>query len=113
GGTDGAEMSNLALNLVATARRIPQRTAAIAEEGSMSYAELDAASSRFATFLRQEGVGVGDRVGVMLPNIPAAVIAYYGIWRLGGIAVPMNPLMQAREVGFYLTNTGAAALVGT
>ncbi len=106
-------MSNLALNLVATAGRIPERTAAIAEADAMSYAELDSASSRFATFLDREGVGVGDRVGVMLPNIPAAVIAYYGIWRLGGIAVPMNPLMQAREVDFYLSNTGAVALIGT
>jgi len=41
----GADMSNLALNLVATARRIPQRVAAIAEEHAMSYSELDAASS--------------------------------------------------------------------
>jgi long-chain acyl-CoA synthetase len=105
-------MSNLALNLVATARRIPQRVAAIAEEHAMSYSELDAASSRLATFLDSKGVGVGDRVGVMLPNTPAAVIAYYGIWRVGAIAVPMNPLMQAREVSFYLSNTGAMALIG-
>jgi long-chain acyl-CoA synthetase len=38
---------------------------------------------------------------------------YYGIWRLGGIAVPMNPLMQAREVAFYLSNTGAKAFIGS
>ena len=106
-------MSNLALNLVATARRIPDRTAAISDDATMTYAELDAAASRLATFLVREGVGVGDRVGVMLPNIPAAPIAYYGIWRLGGVVVPMNPLMQAREVGFYLSNTGAKALIGT
>jgi long-chain acyl-CoA synthetase len=91
-------MSNLALNLVGTARRIPNRMAAIAEDTAMTYAELDAAASRFAAFLDSEGIGVGDRVGVMLPNIPAAPIAHYGIWRLGGVAVPMNPLMQAGEV---------------
>jgi long-chain acyl-CoA synthetase len=49
----------------------------------------------------------------MLPNIAAAPIAYYGIWRMGAIAVPMNPLMQSREVQFYLTNTDAKALIGT
>jgi long-chain acyl-CoA synthetase len=38
---------------------------------------------------------------------------YYGIWRLGDIAVPMNPLMQAREVAFYLSNTGAKAFIGS
>ncbi len=106
-------MSNLALNLVGTARRIPDRKAAISDDAMMTYAELDAAASRLATFLDREGIGVGDRVGVMLPNISAAPIAYYGIWRLGGVAVPMNPLMQAREVGFYLSNTGAKALIGT
>jgi long-chain acyl-CoA synthetase len=79
----------------------------------MNYEELDDAASRLATFLDREGVRAGDRVGVMLPNIPAAPIAYYGIWRLGAIVVPMNPLMQAREVQFYLSNTGASALFGS
>ena len=106
-------MSNLALNLVATARSIPDRIAAISDDSAMIYAELDSASSRLATFLDREGIGVGDRVGVMLPNIPAAPVVYYGIWRLGAVAVPMNPLMQAREVAFYLSNTDAKALVGT
>jgi long-chain acyl-CoA synthetase len=49
----------------------------------------------------------------MLPNIAAAPIAYYGIWRLGAIAVPMNPLMQGREVQFYLSNTDSKALIGS
>jgi long-chain acyl-CoA synthetase len=112
-GIDGADMSNLALNLVGTARRIPDRTAAITDDATMTYAELAAAASRLATFLDREGIGVGDRVGVMLPNIATAPIAYYGIWMLGGVAVPMNPLMQAREVAFYLSNTGTKALIGT
>ena len=106
-------MSNLALNLVGTAGRIPDRTAAITDDAAMTYAALDAAAARLATFLDREGIGVGDRVGVMLPNILAAPIGYYAIWRLGGVAVPMNPLMRAREVAFYLSNTGAKALIGT
>ncbi|MCW2653822.1 MAG: acyl-CoA synthetase (AMP-forming)/AMP-acid ligase [Mycobacterium sp.] len=105
-------MSNLALNLVASAARIPGRIAAITDEHAMTYAELDIASARLATLLEREGIGVGDRVGVMLPNIAAAPIAYYGIWRMGAIVVPMNPLMQGREVQFYLSNTGAKALIG-
>ena len=106
-------MSNLALNLVGTARRIPDRKAAITDDAAMTYVELAAAASRLATFLDREGIEVGDRVGVMLPNIAAAPIAYYGIWMLGGVAVPMNPLLQAREVAFYLSNTSAKALIGT
>jgi long-chain acyl-CoA synthetase len=76
-------MSNLALNLVASAARIHDRIAAITGEQTMTYAELDTASARLATLLQREGIGAGDRVGVMLPNIAAAPIAYYGIWRLG------------------------------
>ena len=106
-------MSNLALNLVASAARIPDRVAAITGESTMTYAELDGASARLATLLEREGIGLGDRVGVMLPNIAAAPIAYYGIWRMGAIVVPMNPLMQGREVQFYLSNTGAKALIGS
>ena len=106
-------MSNLAFNLVASAARIPERTAAITDEDAMTYAELDTASARLATLLEREGIGAGDRVGVMLPNIAAAPIAYYGIWRLGAIAVPMNPLMRGREVQFYLSNTDSKALIGT
>ncbi|MCW2691010.1 MAG: acyl-CoA synthetase (AMP-forming)/AMP-acid ligase, partial [Mycobacterium sp.] len=106
-------MSNLALNLVASAARIPERPAAITEEHAMTYAELETASARLATLLEREGIGAGDRVGVMLPNIAAAPIAYYGSWRMGAIVVPMNPLMQGREVQFYLSNTGAKALIGS
>ena len=106
-------MSNLALKLVASAARIPDRIAAITGEQTMTYAELDGASARLATLLEREGIGLGDRVGVMLPNIAAAPIAYYGIWRMGAIVVPMNPLMQGREVQFYLSNTGAKALIGS
>jgi len=109
----GTKMSNLALKLVASATRIPDRTATFTGEETMTYAELDSASARLATLLQREGIGAGDRVGVMLPNIAAASIAYYGIWRMGAIVVPMNPLMQGREVQFYLSNTDAKALIGT
>ena len=106
-------MSNLALNLVASVARIPVRAAAITDEHTMTYVELDSASARLTTLLEREGIGLGDRVGVMLPNIAAAPIAYYGIWRIGAIVVPMNPLMQGREVQFYLSNTGSKALIGS
>ena len=44
----------------------------------------------------------GDRVGVMLPNVPYFPVAYYGVLRAGGVVVPMNVLLKGREVGFYL-----------
>ncbi len=45
----------------------------------------------------------GDRVGIMLPNVPYFGAVYYGILRAGGVVVPMNVLLKGREVAFYLT----------
>jgi len=44
----------------------------------------------------------------MLPNVPQFAVAYYGVLRAGGVVVPMNPLLKAREVEFYLGDSGAA-----
>ena len=44
----------------------------------------------------------GDRIGVMLPNVPYFAVVYYGILRAGGVVVPMNVLLKEREVAYYL-----------
>lgn len=106
-------MPNLALNLTAGAQRWPDQVATLVDRSTLTYAELDAAAARSATFLTEAGIGPGDRVGLMLPNTAAVPVLYYGILRMGAIVVPMNPLMHAREVEFYLANSGAHALFGT
>jgi len=53
----------------------------------------------------------GDRVGLMLPNVPQFPIAYYGVLRAGGIVVPMNVLLKRREIAFYLEDSGAKLLL--
>lgn len=106
-------MTNLSTNLVAAAQNYPDRTALRCDGTALSFAEFDTAAARVATFLDRAGIVPGDRVGIMLPNTAAFAVAYYGIMRRGAIAVPMNPLLKAREVAFYLTNTGAKALFGS
>ncbi len=76
----------------------------------MSYALLDEGSKRIAGMLREKGVEPGDRVGIMLPNVPYFPIVYYGILRLGAVVVPMNVLLKGREVAFYLKDSGAKVL---
>ena len=68
----------------------------------MTYAELDDATARVAGLLRERGLEPGDRVGIMLPNVPQFAFAYYGVLRAGGVVVPMNVLLKQREVAFYL-----------
>ncbi|MCX5045248.1 long-chain fatty acid--CoA ligase [Aldersonia sp. NBC_00410] len=106
-------MTNISTNLVASAQKYADKAALRCGEATLSFAEFDAAAARVATFLERAGIGPGDRVGVMLGNTPAFAIAFYGIMRRGAVAVPMNPLLKAREIEFYLTNTGAAALFAT
>src|SRR6516165_466874 len=102
--------ANLACNLIATAQRTPDRTAIMLDATRMSYAELDEATARLAGFLRARGIGPGDRVGVMLPNVPEFAVVYYGILRAGAVVVPMNVQFKQREVSFYLDDSGARIL---
>src|SRR6202041_135865 len=100
-------MTSLSANLVASKNRNPDRVALRCDDLQFTFAEFAAAAARVATLLEQSGVEPGDRVGVMLPNTPAFAIAFYGIIYRGAVAVPMNPLLKAREVAFYLSNSGA------
>ena len=76
-----------------------------------TFAEFDSAAARVAFLLDKAGIEPGDRVGVMLPNTPAFAIAFYGVMYRGAVAVPMNPLLKAREVAYYLSNSAAEALL--
>jgi long-chain acyl-CoA synthetase len=105
-------VTNLSTNLVAAAQKYPDRTALRCDDTTLSLADFNTAAARVATFLERAGIDPGDRVGIMLPNSAAFAVTYYGIMRRGAIAVPMNPLLKAREVAFYLANTGAKALFG-
>ncbi len=98
---------NLANNLAESARRYPDRPA-LREAGLvLTFAELDDAAARVAGLLEQRGIGVGDRVGIMLPNVVPFALVYYGVLWRGAVVVPMNPLLKAREVAFYLGDAGA------
>jgi long-chain acyl-CoA synthetase len=106
-------LSNLSLNLVTSAGNYPDRIALRCGDLELSFTQFDAAAARVATLLERSGIEPGDRVGVMLPNTPAFAVAFYGILRRGAVAVPMNPLLKAREIEFYLANTGAKGLFAT
>jgi long-chain acyl-CoA synthetase len=93
---------NLACNLGRAAQRAPDAPALKLGDTSLTYAELDDATARVAGLLRARGIDAGDRVGIMLPNVPQFAVTYYGVLRAGGTVVPMNVLLKEREVAFYL-----------
>jgi long-chain acyl-CoA synthetase len=81
------------------------------DDVELTYAMLDEGSARMAGLLKAAGVGAGDRVGIMLPNVPYFPVAYYAVLRLGAVVVPMNVLLKGREVRYYLEDPGAKALI--
>ncbi|MFP9127098.1 long-chain-fatty-acid--CoA ligase [Niallia sp. BSM11] len=68
-------------------------------------------SSKLAAYLQSIGVNKGDRVAVMLPNIPQTVISFYAIMLAGAIVVPVNPLYKEREIEFILNDAGAKVII--
>ncbi len=104
-------MTNLANNLVRTAEQHPDRPAIILDDLRLTYAELEHSVRRLAGWLRGQGIGEGDRVALMLPNVPAFPVIYYAALRIGAVVVPMNPLFKRREIEFYLQDSGAKLLV--
>ncbi|MFS3128214.1 long-chain-fatty-acid--CoA ligase [Nocardioides sp. Bht2] len=104
-------MTNLAHHLSESAERFATRPAVRLDALALDYASLEAATARMAGLLTAHGLRPGDRVAVMLPNVPYFPIAYYGILRAGGVVVPMNVLLKERETSFYLRDSGAAIIV--
>ena len=104
-------MTNLSLYLVESADMYPYGPALRCDGATTTFAELADNAARFAAYLGHRGLRPGDRVGVMLANRPEFAIVFYGVLHAGAVVVPMDPLRSAREVEFFLTNTGARLLV--
>jgi long-chain acyl-CoA synthetase len=100
-------MTNLATNLKDAAGQYPAKDAVRLDATVLTYAAVDDLTARVAGWLRGRGLRAGDRVGIMLPNVLAFPLLYYGTLRAGGVVVPMNPLLKAREVRHYLGDSGA------
>src|SRR4051812_17589686 len=102
--------ANLVTILTDSAEKNGEQTAFKLDDVELSYALLDEGSARIAALLKSKGIEPGDRVGLMMPNVPYFPAIYYGILRAGGVVVPMNVLLKAREVAFYVEDPEAKLL---
>ncbi|MBM3129539.1 MAG: long-chain fatty acid--CoA ligase [Chloroflexi bacterium] len=93
------------------ARHHPRTRALVFFDHALTYRELNDAVNRLANALLQLGVKKGDRVALLLPNSPQMVIAYYAALKTGAIAVSLNPLSDAEELGHQLNDSGAETIV--
>jgi long-chain acyl-CoA synthetase len=94
-----------------TAEKYPDKIATVYFDKPITYRELNAASDKFATALDALGVKKGDKVALYLPNIPAFIIAYYGILKIGAIETAISPLYKEREVEHQLNDSEAETIV--
>jgi long-chain acyl-CoA synthetase len=102
---------NLAVILEDSTHKNPDKVAIILDDTKITYAQLNAAANQVANALEDAGLKPGDRVGMMLPNIPQFPIIYFGILKAGLVAVPMNVLLKAPEVEYYLSDSEASAFL--
>lgn len=89
----------------------PDGIATLFAGARLSYRKLGEKIDQFANVLSGLGVKKGDRVAIVLPNIPAYPIAHFAVLKLGGILVPTNPLYVERELAFQLNNSGAETVI--
>jgi long-chain acyl-CoA synthetase len=66
---------------------------------------------RLATVLKDHGVEDGDHVMIMMPNCADVTAVFHGVWRLGGVIMPVMPQLGPREVSYLLSNSGAELVV--
>ncbi|GGL86679.1 long-chain-fatty-acid--CoA ligase [Deinococcus aerolatus] len=93
-------------NLRVSAERYPDKTALWHYGRELTYSELYAQATRLAGHLAAQGVVKGDRVAVWMQNSPAWVVSAFAAWHLGAVVVPLAPMLQAREFGFFLQDAG-------
>ena len=89
----------------------PERECLVFEQRAITYAELRQRVGRAAAVLRQRGVRVGDRVGVMSTNHPSTVVALLALARIGAVMVPVNPDYKAAEAGYVFNHAQVCAVL--
>ena len=104
-------MANLAQHLLDTAAGHGDRPALRMDDAVLTYDGFREAAAGVAAGLRARGVQPGDRVGMVLPNVLSFPVVFYGALIAGAAVVPMNPLLKAREVEYYLRDSGARLVV--
>ena len=96
-----------------TAARLPDKKALLvagAPDQAVTFAELDRHARRIAAGLAEMGIAKGDRVAIMMPNVPHFAAAQYGILSAGAVVVPINTMLTPHEVGRILQDSGAKAI---
>ncbi len=102
---------NLAEVLEAAFQRHPRRDALDCMDSRVSYGQLEELSAALGAWLQSLGLKPGDRVALMMPNVPQYLVALAAVLRAGLVVVNVNPLYTARELQHQLKDSGAVAII--
>ena len=102
---------SLATILAEPARRTPDNLALVQGDLRLTYAQLWEDARRYGAALAGHGIGPGDRVALLAPNVADFVRAYYGILACGGVVVPVPTLLIAEEAAYIVGHSGAQAVL--
>ncbi|NEO80018.1 long-chain fatty acid--CoA ligase [Moorena sp. SIO4G3] len=104
---------NITQSLDYNQQHFPHQVALVFEGQSFTYQQLNQMVNRLANGLRGNGIESGDRVALLLPNIPAFAIAYFSILKLGAIAVSLNVMLTGGEIQTILNDCSPKLLITT
>jgi long-chain acyl-CoA synthetase len=104
-------MGSLGELVPSAAERHAHKPALIAGEREITYAELDERVRRAAAALGSLGIRKGDRVALLLGNVPEFVEALHGAWRIGAAVAPLNVMLTPEEAGYVMADAEPAAVV--
>jgi long-chain acyl-CoA synthetase len=93
------------------AHKWPKRKAIVFRNWSITYAKLKAQTEAVAANLRAAGIRKGDRVALMLPNLPQTIIAFWGVLRAGAVGVMTNPLYMETEIIHQFNDAGVRCCI--
>ena len=104
-------MLSLATILETSARDRPDKTAIVQGPARVSYREFDARAQAVAADLAGRGIGPGDIVALVCPNVPAFAAFYFGVLKTGATVLPVSILLKRDEMAYLLNDSRAKALV--
>ncbi|HEB31102.1 MAG TPA: acyl-CoA synthetase [Spirochaetes bacterium] len=106
-----SEYASIGQILEERAKKNQKKTALFFEGKEISYDQLNGNVNKLANGLKSLGIAKGDRVAIMLPNIPEFVYSFFAIQKISAVAVPFNTMYKGREVTHILNDSGARAII--
>lgn len=103
---------NLSQSVYDRAKKEPETIAYSFMGQQQTYAQFEQSVALFAGALKKQGVKEGDHVALLLGNTPHFLISLYASWRIGAVAVPVNPIYTAGEIAYIIQNSDAKVIVG-